>query len=136
MPKAARRKSGPQAVTPYPTTKPATKDDTTSTLPSPKTTQPLSSRSPNIPSAPKASSTSTPNTTSFLDIALPGEATDSVPVYDTCSQIRTKIRNLLEKHKDKPENCVPGEFQKNGKPKPFTAKKFCEVIGVSAASKV
>lgn len=29
---------------------------------------------------------------------------------------------------------MPGEFQKNGKPKPWTAKAFCDAIGVSTSS--
>ncbi len=71
---------------------------------------------------------------SFLDTVLPGEDNDAVPLYDTCSQIRTKIKNLLEKCKDKPENGIRGEFTKDGKPKPWTIKAFCDAIGVNQGS--
>jgi hypothetical protein len=75
-----------------------------------------------------------PSTSSYLTLTLPGEATHSVPVYDTCAQIRLKIKGLLEKYKDKPENAQPGVFDKSGKPKPWTATAFCDALGVSTRS--
>jgi hypothetical protein len=62
---------------------------------------------------------------SFLDIKLDGEDDDTIPIYDTCSTVRQKINALLGKDNHKPENCVPGEFDKHGNPKPFTKASFC-----------
>jgi hypothetical protein len=134
MPKAAPRKVGPQAAraTPYPTPSAPTTDNAPD-APNPSLSAgPLTARSTNI--VPKTKAPAPSKEGSYLDLILPGEADQAVPVYDSCSQIRTKIKNLLEKHKDKPENAQPGAVQKNGKPKPWTAKAFCETIGVSARS--
>jgi len=135
MPKAVSRKAGPQTVrsAPYPAPSAPT---TTTTSPAPNKTSssgPLTARSTNAVSK-KPSPTTTPQSGSFLDLTLPGEAARAVPVYDSCAQIRVKIKNLLEKHKEKPENAQPGEFAKNGTPKPWTAKAFCGAIGVSTSS--
>lgn len=45
--------------------------------------------------------------------------------------IRTKINHLLGKDSTKPENGIPGEFKKNGEPKPYTKKRFAEDCGSS-----
>ena len=45
--------------------------------------------------------------------------------------IRTKINNLLGKDNTKPENAIPGEFKKNGDPKPYTKKQFADDFGSS-----
>lgn len=129
MPKAARRISGSQTArsAPYP----APSAPTTHNAPNTSSGGPLSARSTNTVS--KAPSTTQP-TGSFLSLTLDGEKDQKVPVYDSCAQIRVKIKNLLEKDKDKPENAMPGEFQKNGKPKPWTTKAFCDAIGVSTSS--
>jgi hypothetical protein len=133
MPKAVSRKAGPQAARSAPYPAPSAPPTTTpSDAPNTSSSGPLTARSTNI--VPKKASPAPPQEGSFLDLKLPGEANDAVPVYDSCAQIRVKIKNLLEKHKDKPENAQPGEFQKNGKPKPWTAKAFCDAIGVSTKS--
>ncbi|KAG0637783.1 hypothetical protein HOY80DRAFT_888997 [Tuber brumale] len=49
----------------------------------------------------------------FLSISLPGESTDSVPVYDSCDELRRKIR----------------AFFRNPKYSKVTQKKFREAIG-------
>jgi len=49
----------------------------------------------------------------FLSIPLPGESTDSVPVYDSCDELRRKIR----------------AFFRNPKYSKVTQKKFREAIG-------
>lgn len=57
---------------------------------------------------------------SFFDVRLEGENDNKVPVFDTCAVFRTKIRVLLDK---KSEGAIPGEFDKDGKPKGWTAKR-------------
>jgi hypothetical protein len=135
MPKAVSRKPGPQAAraAPYPAPSAPTPTTTSDETPNASSSSgPLSARSTNV--AFKKPTTTPPKEGSFLDITLAGESERAVPVYDSCAQIRVKIKNLLEKQKDKPENAQPGEFTKNGKPKPWTAKAFCDVIGVSPRS--
>lgn len=135
MPKAVSRKAGPQTArsTPYPAPSAPTPTTTSDDAPAASSSSgPLISRSTNVIS--KKPATTPPKEGSFLDLTLPGESDRAVPVYDSCAQIRVKIKNLLEKHKDKPENAQPGEFAKNGKPKPWTAKAFCDAIGVSTKS--
>jgi hypothetical protein len=135
MPKAISRKAGPQTARSAPYPAPSAPTPTTASDDAPDASSssgPLTARSTNVVS--KKPTTASPKEGSFLDITLPGESDGSVPVYDTCTQIRVKIKNLLEKHKDKPENAQPGEFAKNGKPKPWTAKAFCDAIGVSTKS--
>lgn len=133
MPKAVSRKAGPQTArsAPYPAPSVPT-PTTTSDAPNASNGGPLSARSTNVVSKKPSSAPAKEGT--FLDLTLPREADGAVPVYDSCAQIRVKIKNLLEKHKDKPENAQPGEFAKNGKPKPWTAKAFCGAIGVSTSS--
>jgi hypothetical protein len=135
MPKAASRKAGPQAAraAPYPAPSGPTRTTTSDDAPNASSSSgPLTARSTNVVS--KKPTTAPLKEGSFLDLTLPGESDRAVPVYDTCTQIRVKIKNLLEKHKDKPENAQPGEFDKKGKPKPWTAKAFCDAIGVSTRS--
>jgi hypothetical protein len=73
---------------------------------------------------------------SFLEVKLDGEDTEAgVPLHDTCSTIRSKINALLGKDNHKPENGIPGQFDKAGKPKPYTKAAFLRDIGgVSAGS--
>jgi hypothetical protein len=79
---------------------------------------------------------STNKPSSFLEIKLDGEDTeDGVPIHDTCSTIRSKINALLGKDNHKPENGIPGQFDKSGKPKPYTKAAFLRDIGgISPAS--
>jgi len=95
MPKAARRTSGPKEAT------------KTGPYPSPSSRNSTSS-----------------NASSFLDIQLPGSDTHSVPVYDTCDEIRAKTSAFLES-----KHPIPGATTKNGKEKPYNKKVFCEHIG-------
>jgi hypothetical protein len=134
MPKAVSRKAGPRAArtAPYPEPSAPTSTTTSDDAPTASSSDPLSARSTNVVS--KKPATAPPKEGSFLDLTLPGEVDRTVPVYDSCAQVRVKIKNLLEKHKDKPENAQPGEFAKNGKPKPWTAKAVCDAIGVSTKS--
>jgi hypothetical protein len=77
----------------------------------------------------KAATQSTDKTTaSYLDIKLDGEDDNSIPIYDTCSTVRQKINALLGKDNHKPENAMPGEFDKQGNPKPYTKASFCRAI--------
>ncbi|PMD54012.1 uncharacterized protein K444DRAFT_133700 [Hyaloscypha bicolor E] len=147
MPKAARRTSAPRAE-PYPAIKPGDK------LPTPKTTAPKSApkkalkektspevNSASAPVASKDSATKPKKATkkaatestnkpsgSFLDIKLDGEDDNTIPIYDTCSTIRQKINALLGKDNHKPENGMPGEFDKQGNPKPYTKASFCRAL--------
>jgi hypothetical protein len=141
MPKAAARKAGPQTArtAPYPTPSAPTTTNAADATPNATSSNsgPLTARSTNVPPKKASASTATAppkDGSSFLDLTLPGEADNSVPVYDSCAQIRLKIKGLLEKNKDKPENAQPGVFAKNGTPKPWTAKAFCDAIGVSTSS--
>ncbi|MCJ1362704.1 hypothetical protein MMC16_001810 [Acarospora aff. strigata] len=117
MPKAARRTSGPKETTnnqstPYPTA--STRKSTSSSSNTPTTS----------PSSAAASS--------FLDITLPNSnsnsnsdsPTPSVPIYDTCDEIRAKINSFLD---SKPP--IPGATIKAGIEKPYTKKTFLEHIG-------
>jgi hypothetical protein len=136
MPKAARRKSGPESSkkgdAPYSLSKPAANKNGNLTPPKSNNRShgPLSERSPNG-SSKRKDPPSKPSVPSFLDVRLEGEDDETVPVFDTCAVVRSKIRALLDK---KSENAVPGEFDKNGKPKCWIAKRFCEALGVSTAS--
>ena len=126
MPKAARRESGPQSASraaPYPASKPAAKE----TASNADERQPLGSRSPNVPSEPASKPSEKPS--SFLDITLDGEDSHSVPIYDTCQIIRSKITGILGKNNHLTSNAIPREFLKDGKPKPYNIKTFCEAIG-------
>ncbi len=69
---------------------------------------------------------------SFLDLKLDGEDNDSVPIYDTCSEVRRKINALLGKDNNKPENGIPGEFKKDGTPKPYTKAAFVRAVDASS----
>lgn len=72
--------------------------------------------------------------TSYLHVELEGDDSDlEIPIYDTCSEIRRKITSLLLKDSNKPENGVPGEFKKDGTPKPYTKALFCKFLGVSTS---
>jgi hypothetical protein len=134
MPKAVSRKAGPQTArsAPYPAPSAPTPTTTRDDAPNASDSGPLTARSSNVVS--KRAGAGPPAEGSFLDLTLPGEAGRAVAVYDSCSQIRTKIKNLLEKHKDRPENAQPGGPAKNGRAKPWTAKAFCDAIGVSTKS--
>ena len=65
-------------------------------------------------SAPKAPPSRPPH----LDISLPGESTESVPVYDTCNTVRAGITELLSPD----PNMVPTR-------KPYTKKALAEQMG-------
>lgn len=67
---------------------------------------------------------------SFLDVTLPTHLpSGDIPIHDTCSTIRQKINALLGKDNHKPENGVPGQFKKDGTPKPYTQAQFLRDIG-------
>jgi len=135
MPKAARRQSGPRAE-PYPAIKPGDKPH--SPIPKSATSKNTISKKAALAAKSSASinassdssnkrSTHEP-TSSFLDIKLDGEDEGYVKVYDTCSVIRQKINALLGKDNAKPENGVPGQFKKDGTPKPYTKAEFLRAI--------
>jgi hypothetical protein len=152
MPKAARRTSAPRAA-PYPAIKPGDKPPTLKNsvwtsasgnvqyVLTEKTSPELNSASAPVgtenstkkPSTKKASQKAAAQSTakpagSFLDIKLDGEDDNSIPIYDTCSTVRQKINALLGKDNHKPENAMPGEFDKQGNPKPYTKASFCRAI--------
>jgi hypothetical protein len=160
MPKATRRTSAPRAE-PYPTIKPGDKPPTkktTAAKPAPKkasknlfaektpaevnkSSAPISTDEPSskTPAAKKpnkkaVSNASTTNkASSFLEIKLDGEDDNTIPIYDTCSTVRQKINALLGKDNKKPENGMPGEFDKQGNPKPYTKASFCRALGDARA---
>lgn len=45
--------------------------------------------------------------------------------------VRQKINAPLGKDNTKPENGIPGEFKKNGEPKPYTKARFARGCGCS-----
>lgn len=158
MPKAERRTSGARAE-PYPTIRPGDKPRSTSSTPKSTTktanatpkTKPAakkaladkSSAAVNIPPKAKPASKSKKagsadsneaargNATNFLEIKLPGEDDDSVPMHDTCSTIRHKINDLLGKDNMKEENGNPTDLKKDGSKKPFTKASFTRAIDCS-----
>ncbi|KAI9785475.1 MAG: hypothetical protein M1839_009216 [Geoglossum umbratile] len=69
---------------------------------------------------PEQSSTTTP--TSHLEILLPSP----LPIYETCTAIRHKLRQFLAAPPP-----IPGESKANGATKPYTQKKLCEQLGVT-----
>jgi hypothetical protein len=72
---------------------------------------------------------------SFLEVTVPTHpTTGEIPIYDTCSTIRQKINALLGKDNNKPENGVPGQFKKDGTPKPYTQTQFLRDIDGGSAS--
>lgn len=71
------------------------------------------------------------NATNFLELKLPGEDDDSVPMHDTCSTIRHKINDLLGKDNTKEENGNPTDLKKDGSKKPFTKASFTRAINCS-----
>jgi hypothetical protein len=144
MPKAARRTSAPRAA-PYPAIKPGDKPPTSNNAASNSASKKVLTEKTfpelNSASAPVAIKDSTKKTSqkatakstdrpagSYLDIKLDGEDDNSIPIYDTCSTIRQKINALLGKDNHKPENAMPGEFDKQGNPKPYTKASFCRAI--------
>jgi hypothetical protein len=153
MPKAARRASAPRAE-PYPAIKPGDKPAKSSkkalaekssaeVVNKPSDPSPTEKQNPAKASTskPKKASAAKPSAdtskpSSFLEVKLDGEDTeDGIPLHDTCSTIRSKINALLGKDNHKPENGIPGQFDKAGKPKPYTKAAFLRDIGgVSAGS--
>ncbi|KAN0106013.1 hypothetical protein V8E51_008889 [Hyaloscypha variabilis] len=148
MPKAARRASGPRAE-PYPAIKPGDKPPAkkasskpapkkaltektsadVNSAPSPAASKESVTKAPAKKSSKKATTASTDQPPgSFLDIKLDGEDDNTIPIYDTCSTVRQKINALLGKDNHKPENGMPGEFDKQGKPKPYTKASFCRAL--------
>lgn len=101
-------------------------EQSTSTKPTPKKKATPKKSSPNKSNdaPPKHGSA-----TSFLELTLPGEATSTVPMHDTCSTLRHKINDLLGKDNKKPENGNPAEKKKDGTLKPFTKASFARAIG-------
>ena len=109
MPKAARRTSGSRAA-PYPSP------------PSKQTTKPKA-KPPSKPKSKKATSTeidhpTAPSTALHL-ITLDGEPTDTVPIFDTCDEVRAKITSLLD-------NKTPNPAAKG---KPCTKKALADQMG-------
>ncbi|KAE9370881.1 hypothetical protein N431DRAFT_427226 [Stipitochalara longipes BDJ] len=149
MPKATRRTSGPRAQ-PYPAIKPGDKPPVAKTTTSksapkkaltektstevnsassPAATKTSATKSLARKSSKKATTASTDKPSgSFLDLKLDGEDDNTIPIYDTCSTVRQKINALLGKDNHKPENAMPGEFDKQGNPKPYTKASFCRAL--------
>lgn len=124
MPKAvaAHRSSGAASVScaePYPASKPEKNAKNASS----KSARVLSEKS-----SADVNASASEQPSSFLDIVLDGESTDSVPLYDTCSTVRQKINALLGKDNHKPENGNPQELDKKGNKKPFTKASFLRAI--------
>jgi hypothetical protein len=140
MPKAARRQSAPKSANraePYPVITPGDKPTSAEAKKaSPKalaekTDVELNTASIVSSGGKKATEKPSPQsaTNSFLDIKLDGELENRIPIFDTCSVIRGKINLLLGKDNAKPENGIPGEFKKDGTPKPYTKARFVADIG-------
>jgi hypothetical protein len=150
MPKAARRTSAPRAE-PYPAIKPGDKPPTKTAAPKSVSKKALTEKtSPEVNTISAPAATEEPATKtkpsakkptkkaakesivkpsgSFLDIKLDGEDDNTIPIYDTCSTVRQKINALLGKDNHKPENGMPGEFDKQGNPKPYTKASFCRAM--------
>ncbi|KAI9835862.1 MAG: hypothetical protein M1819_001760, partial [Sarea resinae] len=124
MPKAAARKSEPKGVQPYPKSSPRQTSLTESSGnklskadSSSNSSKPMSNTTSNASSSSDASG-------SFLDVELEGDEEDEVPVYDKCSDVRAKITRFLSSN-----TPVPGEFKKDGTPKPYMKTQFCKDIG-------
>jgi hypothetical protein len=102
----------------------------------PSDPSPTEKQKPAKASTTKSEKPSADKPSSFLEVKLDGEDTETgVPIHDTCSTIRSKINALLGKDNHKPENGIPGQFDKAGKPKPYTKAAFLRDIGgVSAGS--
>jgi len=143
MPKAARRTSGatsaPRAE-PYPAIKPGDKPSgskAVSTKRSSETTieatvKPATDKAPKKALAEKRASevnATVPISSSFLDVKLDGEDTNSVCIYDTASTIRQKINALLGKDNKDEKNLNPQDVTKDGKRKPFNKSSFVKAIG-------
>ncbi|TVY51722.1 hypothetical protein LCER1_G008685 [Lachnellula cervina] len=112
--------------------KPVKKRASTKSDDEPTTKKSKSSKSstdkPVIESSTNDASSTKPS--SFLDITLPTHLpSGEIPIYDTCSTIRQKINALLGKDNTKPENGIPGQFKKDGTPKPYTQAQFLRDIG-------
>ena len=113
MPKATRRTSGPKETS----TNASTNTNTTSaSTPYP----PSSTRKANPPRPSLSLSHSPSSSPPFLSIPLPGSdpETQTVPIYDTCDEVRSKIHAFLAS-----QHPVPGVD------KPYTKKMFLEQIG-------
>lgn len=147
MPKAARRSSGPSArAEPYPAGDKATPakpskaapkskktaanstDDDTEKPEKPAVTPLAEKRASEVNASLKDLTTDKP--ASFLDIKLDGEEDKGILIHDTCAVIRVKINSLLGKDNTKPENGIPGEFKKDGTPKPYTKARFLKDCGL------
>lgn len=79
---------------------------------------------PNSTSTPSTSTSASASTPSHLALTLPGEAEHAVPVYDSCDEIRAKIRALLDS-----KQTIVGETDKRGKPKTYTRARFLQDLG-------
>lgn len=132
MPKATlnRNSSGPRAPVrsePYPSPKPKSNDTSILTE--------KSAASLNA-AAKEPSPASQSNAKSFLDLELLGECDHSVPVYDNCTIVRTKLSKLINQNNQKPENTIPGEFLKNGSPKYWSVRAFVDALGDGVSEKM
>ncbi|MCJ1422556.1 hypothetical protein MMC29_000436 [Sticta canariensis] len=108
MPKTARRSSGPRSA-PYPLpTSHAT-----------STSKPKPSQKPKANSKPAASHKAS-SLPAHLSISLPGEETESVPVYDTCDAVREAITSILSPPAD-PATSYVREL--------YTKKALAEYMG-------
>ncbi|KAH7317841.1 hypothetical protein BKA65DRAFT_515287 [Rhexocercosporidium sp. MPI-PUGE-AT-0058] len=137
---ASRTKKAASAPTPAPATIEEPSEETTAPTNTPSTkNSPPKPKSSSKKATPKKASPQINEDTSikstaptFLDVTLPGEPTNSVPMHDTCSTIRHKINDLLGKSNKKPENGNPAEKKKDGSLKPFTKASFVRAIGCTS----
>ena len=110
--------------------KPAKKRASTKSKDEPTTKKIKTSKSSTKPVTESPNDASSTKPSSFLDITLPAHPTSGqIPIYDTCSTIRQKINALLGKDNNKPENGIPGQFKKDGTPKPYSQAQFLRDIG-------
>ncbi|KAH9206379.1 hypothetical protein DL95DRAFT_396987 [Leptodontidium sp. 2 PMI_412] len=139
---ASKTKKAASAPTPAPepstieepSKEPTSPTDTSSTKkPSPKPKSSTKKATPKSKPTPQTNEDATTkgSATTFLEITLPGEPTNTVPMHDTCATLRHKINDLLGKDNKKAENGNPAEKKKDGTLKPFTKASFVRAIGCS-----
>ena len=63
---------------------------------------------------------------SFLSIVLPGEDTLSVPIFDTCEELRANVRGFLAANLP-----IPGQTDNRGNPKPYNRAQLIRDLGVN-----
>ena len=86
-------------------------------------------KSTNKKSSPKHSKDKPPSAADLAHIHLDGEENENVPLYDTCDDVRTKIRAHLKKYKDVSQASLARDFRELMPQTKITANHVRKFLG-------